>query len=203
VKGGRAPRPPPPASREASHESRQQPRNQPTPRRTKSGDESTLASESTPATPNAERRTPPANQRRLAPAQRPASSCQQLPPALAGAQHNANAGRERRLLALVLLGGSYPRYSAVQTATSCAIRGPEAEILATVCHRLGPGSRGELGWAGCAPKGPTWPLGRWVRWPGGDPGQHSSTGAGSSAPRFSVADTPPYRRLPPGPAGGG
>ena len=37
------------------------------------------------------------------------------------------------------------------------------------------------------PGGPTWPLGRWVRWPVTPTG----TGAGSSAP-------PPYRRLPAG-----
>jgi hypothetical protein len=45
----------------------------------------------------------------------------------------------------------------------------------------------ELGWAGCGPGGPTWPLGRWVWWPVTPTG----TGAGSSAP-------PPYRRLPAG-----
>jgi hypothetical protein len=43
------------------------------------------------------------------------------------------------------------------------------------------------GWAGCGPGGPTWPLGRWVRWPVTPTG----TGAGSSAP-------PPYRPLPAG-----
>jgi hypothetical protein len=49
-------------------------------------------------------------------------------------------------------------------------------------------SRGELGWDGCGPgAGPTWPLGRWVRWPVTPTG----TGAGSSVPA-------PYRRLPAG-----
>jgi hypothetical protein len=31
-------------------------------------------------------------------------------------------------------------------------------------HRSPPGSSEELGWAGCGPGGPTWPLGRLVRW---------------------------------------
>jgi hypothetical protein len=45
-------------------------------------------------------------------------------------------------------------------------------------HRSSPGFRGELGWAGCAPGGPTWPLGRWVRvrWP------VTPTGTGGRAP---------------------
>jgi hypothetical protein len=46
---------------------------------------------------------------------------------------------------------------------------------------LGP-ARGELGWAGCAPGGPNWPLCRWVRWPVSPTG----TEAGFSAPRSSV-----------------
>jgi hypothetical protein len=59
-------------------------------------------------------------------------------------------------------------------------------------HRPPPGSWvqcEELGWAGHGPGGPTWPLGRWVRWPVTPTG--TGTGAGSSAP-------PPYRRLPTG-----
>jgi hypothetical protein len=46
--------------------------------------------------------------------------------------------------------------------TSCAIRGARG---GNIGHRSPPGSRGERGGAGCAPGGPTWPLGRWVRWP--------------------------------------
>jgi hypothetical protein len=62
--------------------------------------------------------------------------------------------------------------------TSCAIRGARAGDIG---HRSPPGSSEELSWAGCGPGGPTWPLGRWVRWPVTPTG----TGAGSSAP-------PPY-----------
>jgi hypothetical protein len=65
--------------------------------------------------------------------------------------------------------------------TSCAIRGTRGGDIG---HRSPPGSSEELGWAGCGPGGPIWPLGRWVRWPVTPTG----TGAGSSAP-------PPYRRL--------
>jgi hypothetical protein len=86
--------------------------------------------------------------------------------------------------------------SAGSRKTSCAIRqrgqgqGANYQLLAPVRVRplgLGPVSSEELGWAGCGPGGPTWPLGRWVWWPVTPTG----TGAGSSAP-------PPYRRLPAG-----
>jgi hypothetical protein len=64
--------------------------------------------------------------------------------------------------------------------------GPGGELLAPV-RPLGP----VRSWVGLGvvrgPGGPTWPLGRWVRWPVTPTG----TGAGSSAP-------PPYRRLPAG-----
>ena len=66
------------------------------------------------------------------------------------------------------------------SGTSCAIRGARGRNIG---HRSPPGSSEELGWAGCGPGGPTWPLGRWVRWPVTPTG----TGAGSSAP-------PPYRQ---------
>jgi hypothetical protein len=56
--------------------------------------------------------------------------------------------------------------------TSCAIRGARGRGIG---HRWPPGSRGELGSAGCGPGGPTWPQGRWVRWPVTPTG----TGAGS------------------------
>jgi hypothetical protein len=42
--------------------------------------------------------------------------------------------------------------------------GPEAAILAAV-RPLGPVRSWAGRWAGCGPGGPTWPLGRWVRWP--------------------------------------
>jgi hypothetical protein len=47
------------------------------------------------------------------------------------------------------------------------------------------GSTGELGWYGCGPGGPTWPLGCWVRWPVAPTG---------------TAPPPPH---PPAPAAGG
>jgi hypothetical protein len=51
-------------------------------------------------------------------------------------------------------------------------QGPGGAVLATV-RPLGPVSSEELGWAGCGPGGPTWPLGRWVRWPvAPDPDRH-------------------------------
>jgi hypothetical protein len=49
-----------------------------------------------------------------------------------------------------------------------------------------PGSSDELGWAGCGPGGPTWPLGRWVRWPATPTG----TGAGSSGTPASSVPVP-------------
>jgi hypothetical protein len=80
-------------------------------------------------------------------------------------------------------------HSRQQAAAGPAARSekPGAAVLATV-RPLGPGARGaELGPAGCGPGGPTWPLGRLVRWPVAPTG----TGDGSSAP-------PPYRGLPAG-----
>jgi hypothetical protein len=61
---------------------------------------------------------------------------------------------------------------------SCAITGARGGGIG---RRSPPGSSEEswvLGWAGCGPGGPTWPLGRWARWPVTPTG----TGAGSSAP---------------------
>jgi hypothetical protein len=67
------------------------------------------------------------------------------------------------------------------------------EILATV-RFLGPGGSWDgLGVVRYGLGGPTWPLGRWVRWPVW-PVALTRTGAGSSAP-------PPYRRLPAGDSG--
>jgi hypothetical protein len=69
--------------------------------------------------------------------------------------------------------------------------GPEAAVLATV-RPLRSGFRGELGWAGCAPGGPTWPLGRLVRCPGTRPPELLSASAsllgvfGSLDPKLPV-----------------
>jgi hypothetical protein len=84
------------------------------------------------------------------------------------------------LIAQLVSNNQDPRRKAQGAATSCAIRGARGRIIGP---RSPPGSSEELGWAGCGPGGPTWPLGRWVRWPVTPTG--TGTGAGScSAPRL-------------------
>jgi hypothetical protein len=63
-------------------------------------------------------------------------------------------------------------------------RGPGAEMLPHRAPSLWVQGGAGMGWVWCGPGCPTWPLGRWVRWPVTPTG----TGAGPSAP-------PPYRRL--------
>jgi hypothetical protein len=69
--------------------------------------------------------------------------------------------------------------------TSCAIRGARGRGFG---HRSPPGPSGELGWAGCGPGGPIWPLGRWVRRP------VTPTGTGAAW----LLCRPSHRRLPAG-----
>jgi hypothetical protein len=60
------------------------------------------------------------------------------------------------------------------------------------------GSTGELGWYGCGPGGPTWPLGCWVRWPVAPTGTappprtplHRRLAAGGLRPRVLPAHGP-------------
>jgi hypothetical protein len=73
----------------------------------------------------------------------------------------------------------FPPIGLTHYGTSCAIRGARGGGIGRR-SRSPPGFREELGWAGCGPGGPTWPLGRWPLGSGsvaGDPDRHWGCGA--------------------------